>query len=80
MNDKPEILVIASDPETRKALSSILQTEGLKSVTRRSSAKAARYWPANVLAWFSANGISRMARTSIFCRRRRRKPATFPLS
>jgi len=32
MNDKPEILVIASDPETRKALSSILQTEGLKSV------------------------------------------------
>jgi DNA-binding NtrC family response regulator len=32
MNDKPDILVIASDPETRKALSSILQTEGLKSV------------------------------------------------
>ena len=32
MSDKPEILVIASDPETRKALSSILQTEGLKSV------------------------------------------------
>jgi DNA-binding NtrC family response regulator len=32
MTDKPEILVIASDPETRKALSSILQTEGLKSV------------------------------------------------
>ena len=32
MNDKPEILVIASDPETRTALSSILQTEGLKSV------------------------------------------------
>ena len=32
MNDKSEILVIASDPETRKALSSILQTEGLKSV------------------------------------------------
>jgi DNA-binding NtrC family response regulator len=31
MNDK-EILVIASDPETRKALSSILQTEGLKPV------------------------------------------------
>jgi two-component system C4-dicarboxylate transport response regulator DctD len=31
MNDK-EILVIASDPETRKALSSILQTQGLKSV------------------------------------------------
>jgi DNA-binding NtrC family response regulator len=32
MSDKPEILVIASDPETRRALSSILQTEGLKSV------------------------------------------------
>ena len=32
MNDKPEILVIASDPETRKALTSILQTEGLRSV------------------------------------------------
>jgi two-component system response regulator FlrC len=32
MNDKSEILVIASDPETRKALSSILQTEGLRSV------------------------------------------------
>ena len=32
MNDKPEILVIASDPETRKALSSMLQAEGLKSV------------------------------------------------
>jgi DNA-binding NtrC family response regulator len=31
MNDK-EILVIASDPETRSALSSILQTEGLKPV------------------------------------------------
>ena len=31
MNDK-EILVIASDPETRRALSSILQTQGLKSV------------------------------------------------
>jgi DNA-binding NtrC family response regulator len=31
MNDK-EILVIASDPETRRALSSILQTEGLKPV------------------------------------------------
>jgi DNA-binding NtrC family response regulator len=31
MNDK-DILVIASDPEIRKALSSILQTEGLKSV------------------------------------------------
>ena len=31
MNDK-DILVIASDPETRKALSSILQTEGLKPV------------------------------------------------
>jgi DNA-binding NtrC family response regulator len=32
MNDKAEILVIASDPETRKALSSILQTEGLNSL------------------------------------------------
>lgn len=32
MNDRPEILVIASDPETRKALSSILQTEGLNSL------------------------------------------------
>jgi len=32
MNEKPEILVIASDPETRKALSSILQTEGLRPV------------------------------------------------
>ena len=31
MNDK-EILVIASDPEIRKTLSSILQTEGLKPV------------------------------------------------
>lgn len=31
MKDK-EILVIASDPEIRKALSSILHTEGLKSV------------------------------------------------
>ena len=31
MNDK-EILVIASDPEIRKTLSTILQTEGLKSV------------------------------------------------
>jgi DNA-binding NtrC family response regulator len=32
MNDNAEILVIASDPETRKTLSSILQTEGLNSV------------------------------------------------
>jgi DNA-binding NtrC family response regulator len=32
MNDKAEILVIASDPETRKALSSILQSEGLNSL------------------------------------------------
>ena len=51
MNDKAEILVIASDPETRKALSSILQTEGLKSAacfaTQRRS-RAARQqirWP-----------------------------------
>jgi DNA-binding NtrC family response regulator len=32
MNDNADILVIASDPETRKALSSILQTEGLNSL------------------------------------------------
>jgi DNA-binding NtrC family response regulator len=32
MNDNTDILVIASDPETRRALSSILQTKGLNSL------------------------------------------------
>ena len=80
MNDKAEILVIASDPETRKALSSILQTEGLKSVQASQLSEGRALLPTNPLASCSVNATSPTAHISIFCRSRSQATATFPLS